>query len=71
MPMDAVQYKGFYTVTLERPTENKFRVIAQICRNLNGPPVMRNWLPVQEFASERAAYALGLQEARTWIDNTG
>ena len=31
---------------------------------------MRIWLPVQEFASQSAAYALGLQEARTWIDNT-
>ena len=61
--MDA--YKGFYIVVIVRPalsTENMFRVVSQIYRNLDEPPVMRNWPAVQKFASEKAACTFGLQE---------
>ena len=70
--MDA--YKGFYIVVTVRAalsTENMFRVVSQLYRNLDAPPVVRNWLAVQEFASEKAACAFGLQEARVWIDEQG
>jgi len=69
--MDAVQYKGFnIVVKVERElgTPNKFKVIGQIHQDPPQAPVMRNWLAVREFASEKAAYEFGLQEARAWID---
>jgi len=70
--MDA--YKGFYIVVIVRPalsTENMFRVVSQIYRKLDAPPVIRNSLAVQEFASEKAACTFVLQEARVWIDEQG
>jgi len=69
--MEAVPYKGFFIVIRvqpERATEKKFQVISQIYRNLEQPPVMRNWLGVHEFASETEAYEFGLHEACAWID---
>ena len=67
--MDAVHYKGFYIVIkVERETETKFKVSNQLSRNPEGAPVMRSWLVVREFASERTAYEGGLLEARAWID---
>ena len=71
MRMEAIAYKEFFIVVKARreyTTKNKFHVIGQIYRNLKETPVMRNWLPVQEFASEKAACEFGLQEARAWID---
>ena len=65
MRMEAIPYKGFFIVVkveLERETKNKFKVTGRIYRN------PRNWLAIQEFASEKAAYEFGLQEARRWID---
>jgi hypothetical protein len=69
--VEAVPYKEFYIVVKVQPdraTKKMFGVIAQIYRNLEEPPVMRNWLAVQEFASESDAYAFGVKQARAWID---
>jgi hypothetical protein len=68
--MDAVQYKGFSIVVSVRPggvTTNSFQVVSKIYRNPEGAPGIRNWLVLQEFASQQAAYEFGLQDARTWI----
>ena len=70
--MEAILYKGFFIVVRvhpERTTENKFQVIDQIYRNLAETPIMRNWLGVHEFASEKAgSYEFGLREASVWIE---
>jgi hypothetical protein len=71
--MEAVRYKEFYIVVTVRRAlfpKKMFHVVSQIYRNLEEAPVMRNWLPVQEFASKEAAYEYGLQEGRRWIDES-
>jgi hypothetical protein len=66
--MAEMPYPGVVTVRPALSTKKMFHVVSQIYRNLEEPPIMRNWLSVQEFASEKAAYEYGLQQARRWID---
>ena len=49
-------------------TRNSFRVVSQIHGNPEVAPGLRNWLGIQECASQKAAYEFGLQETQTWID---
>ena len=69
--MDAVQYKGLYIfVKVQRDSASgtSLQVVSQICRAPDETQLLRNWMTIQEFVSERAAYEFGLREARAWID---
>ena len=69
--MDAVRYKEFYIVVkfqLEANTKNRFQVVSEIRASSDERQLVRTWATVQEFASEKAAYEFGLQQAHVWID---
>ena len=69
--MDAVRYKEFCIVVkvqLEANSKNRFQVVSEISASSDERQLVRTWATVQEFASEKAAYEFGLQQARAWID---